>query len=76
MRVLAYPAKPAVRGVEDDAVRAYGPTVEFVRSETNSTDRVALRQRILPLPFAIRSLRPGVRNQKHLHQHDDEKCVN
>src|SRR5713101_4760226 len=52
-RVLTRPFKPAVRGVENNAVSAYGPTVTLVVCETDRADRVPLRQRVLPFPSAV-----------------------
>src|SRR6266851_4838192 len=56
-RVLTRPFKPAVRGVENNAVSAYGPTVTLVVCETDRADRVPLRQRVLPFPSAVEALR-------------------
>ena len=56
-RMLAGPFKSAVRGVENDSVRADGPTVALVAGEADRADRVPLRQRVLPFPSAVEVLR-------------------
>src|SRR6266571_7722303 len=56
--MLTGPFKSAVRGVENYAVCADGPTVALVARETDRTDRVPLRQRVLPFPSAVKVLRP------------------
>src|SRR6266567_4062158 len=54
--LLVFPSKAAVRGIENYAVGAHGPTVQFVPGKTNRTDRIALGQRVLPFPSAIGGL--------------------
>src|SRR5258707_5583853 len=60
-RMLAGPFKSAVRGMEDYAICADGPTVALVAREADRADRVALRERDLPLPSAIEVLRARTR---------------
>src|SRR2546430_6239844 len=55
-RLLVFPPKAAVRGIKNHAVRAHRPTMLLVVSETNRTDRIALRQRVLPFPSAVGGL--------------------
>jgi hypothetical protein len=62
-RGLMFPAKAAVRGVENQTVCTDRPAVKFVRGKTDGADGVALGLRILPLPAALRNLRPR-RTQK------------
>src|SRR5438552_3568898 len=56
-RMLARPFKSAVRGVQNHAICADGPTVALVAGETDRADRVPLRQRVLPFPPAVKVLR-------------------
>src|SRR5712691_675338 len=55
-RLLVFPPKAAVRGIENHSVRAHRPTMLLVVSETNRTDRISLRQRVLPFPSAVGQL--------------------
>src|SRR5205823_2870690 len=56
-RMLAGPFKSAIRGVENHAISADGPSVALVAGEADRADRVPLRQRVLPLPSTIKVLR-------------------
>ena len=55
-RALAGPNEAAIRCVKDDAVGSHGPAVLLILRKTNGANRVALWQRILPFPTAIKSL--------------------
>src|SRR5258708_36494547 len=56
-RMLAGPFKSAVRGVENDSVRADGPTMALVPREADRADPVPSRERVLPRPSPIEALR-------------------
>src|SRR5438552_10476047 len=60
-RMLARPFKSAVRGVQNHAISADGPSVALVARETDRADRVPLRQRVLPFPAAVKVLRARAR---------------
>src|SRR5713101_4115760 len=55
-RVLCFPFKPAIRAVENYAIRTDGPAMTFVLRETNRVYGIALGSRVLPLPAAIERL--------------------
>ena len=55
-RLLVIPSKAAVDAMKNHAVGADRPAMLLVGSETNRTDRIPLRQRVLPFPSAVRCL--------------------
>src|ERR1051326_258543 len=59
-RLLVLPSETAVCGIEDHAIRAYGPTVQLIRRKTDRADGIALWQRILPFPSAVGRLPFGL----------------
>ena len=71
---LMFPAKAAVRGVENQSVGTDRPPVKFVRGETNGADGIALGLRILPLPATLRNLAARSRKQRrHDERHETER---